>query len=83
MAIVEEKRAKWKELLPNLDEDPWDEGYRVITKKVVKRLPVLSREHLTRSVQALFPHGNEPDGEGLGANGMSAFIQERLLAATR
>ena len=62
-AIKERKRRCFKELLQEVDIDPWGRGYRVIMAKIKgKSSPTLKCPNLLREIiETLFPSENEPN----------------------
>lgn len=55
-AIRIKKKEKWKELLDELDQDPWGLGYKIVSKKLKKQqITKLSIREKVKHVKALFP----------------------------
>ncbi|XP_075219244.1 uncharacterized protein LOC142323470 [Lycorma delicatula] len=65
------KRAKascWKRLCQDIDADLWGRGFKIVTNKLGKRLPVLTDDKIHRVVKELFPQQADPIREEIVDN---------------
>lgn len=54
--ISKAKESKWKELVEEVDKDPWGKGYKIVTGKVGHRTPInLTQEEEVQVAKELFP----------------------------
>lgn len=81
-AILRAKSAAWKELLDDLDRDPWGRVYKLVVKKLASSCKnttaSLSPDCLEATIDELFPTGNFADMEHLGP----AFLPSSYLITT-
>ncbi|XP_018363206.1 PREDICTED: uncharacterized protein LOC108761276 [Trachymyrmex cornetzi] len=67
-AIARSKASLWKELVDDLDRDPWGTPYRVVLRKLrsgdASVLEVLPPETAEDIVATLFPADSSPQGKG-------------------
>lgn len=54
-AIRTAKRNCWRVLCEELDNDPWGQAYKIITKRFGRRLPILSKSQAEQEISELFP----------------------------
>lgn len=52
--ITDSKCEKWKELMRSVDDNPWGDAYKIETKKLGRRLLMLSAEQLIKCVEVYF-----------------------------
>ncbi|KAJ8915434.1 hypothetical protein NQ315_003195 [Exocentrus adspersus] len=56
--IFVSKKEKWQELLENLNNDIWGEGYKIVMKHLNSYIPyTLTGEETRRAINELFPKG--------------------------
>lgn len=75
--ITNAKFAAWRELLSELDSDPWSRVYRVVVKKLISSgnnaIATMSSDQLDAVIDELFPSGALSDMEHLGPAYLPAF----------
>lgn len=54
--IVVSKKSKWQELCDLLEADQWSDAYKIVTKKLGKRLKPLDSDLERLCVAELFPN---------------------------
>lgn len=80
--ICKTKQLRWKDLLAELEDNPWGDAYRIVRKKFGQALPALTAEQLSRVVGKLFPSHPPLQREEIVAPEVPLFTGEEVRAAS-
>ncbi|KAL4125998.1 hypothetical protein QTP88_010230 [Uroleucon formosanum] len=88
VAIRRSQESSWNELCRQVDNDPWDLPYKIVTKKLIgrRRIPgITSPGRLDKIIEHLFPRCTPPDYNAITTmeQGIPLFSLDELLAAGR
>lgn len=81
--IVKVKRVKWAELCCAVEDDPWGDAYKIVTKKFGRTLPVLTKNQLRGAVERLFPRRSPGARDELVADEIPLFTVAELREASK
>lgn len=81
--ILDSMKLRWKEVCDSVNEDVWGNGYKIVTKKLGRSLPVLSSEMTLRVVETLFPKHPAVKYEEIAATDIPFFPEEELEEARK
>lgn len=79
--IIISKKRKWQELCDLLDEDPWSDAYKIVTKKLGKSLKPLDTDLEWQCARELFPDHPQVKYEEIAAVDIPLFTLAELEKA--
>jgi len=82
-AIMHSKKKCWKALCNAIEEDPWGDAYKIVTKSFGRTPPALSVETVNNIVGSLFPTHEAVIYEDIHSRENSPFTLEDLEMAWR